>query len=259
MPPPAKPAGSPFGDAGAGASLNPYASPSGGAAYGYQPTYPVGDRPGLPWETHGQNFSTWWETTKLCMNQPSYAFRIMRLSGGLGQPMMFSGMGLGLGFVGQLIWNIPLIVIMGMVAAQQQGGGEAAAMIGVQIVSTVIQGAIGVVVGATVGLLIGSGIIHLCLMMVGGARQPYEATLRVLGYAQGSTAWLQVIPFLGPLVGGIWALVIEVIGLAQAHEIPTSKALLAVLLPIGFCCVLAVAVVAMIAAIGAAAGAGAFQ
>ena len=107
--------------------------------------------------------------------------------------------------------------------------------------------------------MIGSGIIHLCLMMVGGVRQPYEATLRVLGYAQGSTAWLQVIPFLGPLVGGIWALVIEVIGLAQAHEIPTSKALLAVLLPIGFCCVVAIGLFAIIIAIAGAAGAGAFQ
>jgi hypothetical protein len=209
----------------------------------------------LPWENQGQNFATWWETAKLCMNQPTYAFRIMRLSGGMGQPMMYAGMGLAIGFVGQMIWNIPLIVVMGLA---NQRGQDAAAFIGIQIVSSIVQGVIGVVAGATIGLLIGTAIIHVCLMIVGGARQPFEATLRVLGYAQGATAWLNVIPILGPLVLVVWVLVIEIIGVAQAHDIPTGKAALAVLLPIAFCFVALIGIVVLIAIV-AAAGAGAFR
>ena len=85
----------------------------------------MGDRPGLPWETSGQNFSTWWETTKLCMNQPSHAFRIMRLSGGIGQPMMYSGMGLAIGLVGrgQLLATRQRIGLV----AREAAAGQAAA------------------------------------------------------------------------------------------------------------------------------------
>ena len=248
--PPPKPA-SPFGDTSPTTSnLNPYASPSGG--FGYQPTFPAGDRPGLPWETQGQNFSTWWETTKLCMNQPSYAFRIMRLSGGIGQPMLFAAMGMAVGFVGQLIWNIPLIVVLGI--ATDQSPGE----IGFQIATTIGQGIFAVAVGATVGVLISAALIHLSLMLLGGARQPFEATLRVVGFAQGATAWLQVIPVVGALIAAIWGIVAEVVGIAQAHEIPTGKALLAVLLPIIVCCLSAVAI-AVILGFSLAAASGAFR
>ena len=35
------------------------------------------------------------------------------------------------------------------------------------------------------GLFIGSGILHLCLMMVGGANRSFETTFRVLCFASG--------------------------------------------------------------------------
>ena len=236
-PPPPK---NPFGDGGGSSPgpVNPYASPAGGG-YGYQPTFTsYGDRPGLPWEIRGQNFGTWWETTKLCLTQPTHAFSVMRRHGGMGQPMMYCGYGLAAGFVGQMIWYLPLMIVVGLVASQQGNGGEAFAGIAIQLVMSVIQGAIGVVAGATLGLLVGAAILHLCLMMVGGAKQGFEATLRVIGYAQGSIAWMNVIPIIGPLVGVIWGLVIEIIGVARAHEIDTGKAALAVFLPLIACCVL---------------------
>jgi hypothetical protein len=170
--------------------------------------------------------------------------------------MLYSAMGLGIGVAGSLAWNIPLQVIMGL-ATQQ--GGEALVFVAIQVGFLVLQGVAGVAIGATVGLLIGGGITHLCLMIVGGARQPYETTVRVIGYAQGSTGWMQVIPFVGPLVGGVWLLIMEVIGLSRAHEIPIGKAVLAVLLPIAFCCVIAGLSVAVVIGIAAAAGSGAFR
>jgi hypothetical protein len=255
-PPPKPPAnpfgdptgGSPFSGGSSGTSLNPYASPSGAAF-----THPFvgeshGYRPGLPWETKKQNLQSWWETAKLCMMQPSYAFSIMRLDGGMGQPMLYAGLGLGIGFLAQLAWNIPMVIVMGLAMGN---GQEAATFIGVQIVSTVVQGAIGVVVGATVGLLIGTAIVHVCLMLLGGARQSFEATLRTLAYAQGATAWLNVIPFVGPIINGIWALVIEIIGLSRAHDIPVGKAILAVFLPLIVCCGLIILIAGGIGAFAA--------
>ena len=242
-PQPVKPAGgNPFGDAGyQPTSTNPYASPAGGDAYSYRPTFPLGSRPGLPWEAKGQNFNTWMETAKLCLLSPERAYSAMRLDGGLGQPMLYCGVGLLFGVVGQMIWYLPMLVLMSLFAGaggQGGGGGEMAAMLGVQVVMQIVSGAFTVVAGATIGLIIAAAIGHVCLMIVGGARQPYETTLRVIGYAHGSTAWLNVIPFVGGLVALVWMIILEVIGFSRAHDIPGGKAVLAVLLPFIACCVL---------------------
>ena len=52
----------------------------------------------------------------------------------------------------------------------------------------------------------------------------------------GSTQPLLIIPFCGGLISGVWGLIVEVIGLARAHEIDTGKAVLAVILPLIVCC-----------------------
>jgi hypothetical protein len=248
---------SPFGEpAGGTPNVNPYASPAGG--YAFQPAaVPYGGRPGLPWEVKPQNFGTWWETTKLCLTQPTHAFSIMRQYGGMGQPMMFCAWGLGLGVLGQMIWYVPLIALIGVFAgAQGRGGpdgGEIAMMIGMQVISQVVTGVFTVAIGATLGLLIGAAIGHVCLMIVGGARHGFETTLRVIGYAQGSTAWLNVIPFVGGLIAFVWLIVLEIIGFAHAHEISTGKAVMAVLLPMIVCFVLTLVLVVLFFGVIAAA------
>jgi len=246
--------GSPFG--GQAASLNPYAPPSA-AAQGYQPQMYVGGRPGLPWDVGPRNFSTWWETTKLCMMQPSYAYSIMWQSGGIGQPMMFAAIGLAVGTFGQMLWYVPLMVVMMAAGAKGGGGngGDVAMMAGIQVVTQLFTGVFTVALGATVGLLIGAGILHVCLMIVGGANRGYEATLRVVGYAQGSTSWLNVIPC-GALVAFVSMIAQEIIGLWKAHETTSTKAVLAVVLPMLVCMGCAIALIAIF--LGAAGAAGAF-
>ena len=83
---------------------------------------------------------------------------------------------------------------------------------------------------------ISSGIFHLCLMIVGGAKQPFETTFRVVCFAGGSANPLLVIPFCGGLIGGIWKIVLYCIGFARAHETDTGPAVLAVILPLVVCC-----------------------
>ena len=85
-------------------------------------------------------------------------------------------------------------------------------------------------------LFIWSALAHLCLMIVGGANQPFETTFRVLAFTQGSTGPLQIIPVCGGLIAGVWAIVCYCIGLARAHETDTGRAVLAVFLPLIVCC-----------------------
>ena len=87
-----------------------------------------------------------------------------------------------------------------------------------------------------IGLFIGSAIVHLCLMMVGGANQSFETTFRVLAFSQGSAGPLQIIPVCGGVISGVWAVVCNCIGLARAHETDTGRAVLAIFLPLIVCC-----------------------
>jgi len=86
------------------------------------------------------------------------------------------------------------------------------------------------------GLFIGGAIVHLCLMIVGGANKPFETTVRVLAFTQGSTGPLQMIPLCGGIIASVWAVVLNCIGLARAHETDTGRAVLAVFLPLIVCC-----------------------
>ncbi len=87
-----------------------------------------------------------------------------------------------------------------------------------------------------IGLFIGSAVVHLCLMIVGGANQSFETTFRVLAFSQGSAGPLQMIPVCGGLISGVWGLVCSCIGLARAHDTDTGRAVLAVFLPLIVCC-----------------------
>ena len=73
-------------------------------------------------------------------------------------------------------------------------------------------------------------------MIIGGAKQPFETTFRVVCFGGGSVSPLLVIPFCGGLVVLVWKIVVYSIGLARAHETATGRAVLAVLLPLIVCC-----------------------
>jgi hypothetical protein len=124
-------------------------------------------------------------------------------------------------------------------AAIGQERPEIAALLGfVQgwagFVAQVVFGWIFVVISAFVA----AGILHLMLLLLGGARHDFEATFRVVAFAQ-ATSLLLLIPFCGQFAGGasgLWTLVLYILGLAEAHRIGHGKAAAAVLLPLVLCC-----------------------
>ncbi|NWG04859.1 MAG: YIP1 family protein [Syntrophaceae bacterium] len=80
-------------------------------------------------------------------------------------------------------------------------------------------------------IFIGSGILHLCLMIVRGNHHGYKTTFRAVSYSY-SAYLFGIIPFIGLFVGGIYTLILTVIGVREGHGISTGKAILAVLLPV---------------------------
>ena len=99
-----------------------------------------------------------------------------------------------------------------------------------------------------------SAILHLFLMLVGGAKTGFASTVRVVCYT-ATVQVLHVVPFCGWLIALVWAIVLNIIGLAIAHRTSQGKTAVAVLLPMVLCCVcVAILAAAFGAAIAAAVG-----
>lgn len=84
-------------------------------------------------------------------------------------------------------------------------------------------------------LFIWSAVMHLFLLMVGGAANGFSATLRVVCYSQTSGLAV-VIPVAGGIIQLVWGLVLQVMGLTQAHRTSGGKAAFAVIGPVVICC-----------------------
>ena len=208
---------------------------------------PASARTGLPWE-HRQGrgfFNAFIETLVMVLTRPAEAFGIMKREGGLGEPLIYALIGGCVGGIASFLFSLGF-QSLGLFTDRHDSG--LAAMAGLGIGSAMI---ILLPVFIVIGLFIGSAIVHLCLMIVGGANQSFEATFRVLAFSHGSAGPLQIIPLCGGLISGVWAVVCTCFGLARAHETDTGRAVLAVFLPLIVCCGGGILIALMFGALGA--------
>ncbi|MGZ5018947.1 MAG: YIP1 family protein [Chthoniobacterales bacterium] len=211
------------------------AAPPPTAAPAAQPVVPViapaAARTGLPWETRtGDNLlNALFDTIVMVLTKPDQAFAIMKREGGLGDPLFYAVICGTAGSLISLAYEFFMKSFgMGM------GRHGLGALFGMGFLSILIIICIPVLV--LIGVFIGSAITHLCLMIVGGAKQPFETTLRVLSYGNGSAHLLNIVPFCGGIIALMAALIVGSIGLARAHETDTWRAVVAILLPMVVCC-----------------------
>jgi hypothetical protein len=211
------------------------AAPAAGAtvAPGGEVLAPAGvTRTGLPWENRGQLgfVKAFSDTLVMVLIKPVEAFRIMRTEGNFVDPLIYAVIGGSIGCIVYLLFTL----VFGSFGAMGGGRNPLGAMFGAGI--GMIFMIILVPLWIAVSMFIGSAIIHVCLMLVGGAKRSYETTFRVMCFACGSTQPLLIIPICGGFISGIWGLVAECIGLAHAHETDMGRAVLAILLPLIVCC-----------------------
>jgi hypothetical protein len=192
---------------------------------------PAAARSGLPWEHRQERgfFNAFVETLVMVLTKPSTAFSIMRIEGGFGEPLLYAIIGGGLGVI---VWFIFSLVLnsFGFLNPRQTGFGP---MLGMSVSFAVL---VWRLIAVAIAPFIFGGLVHLSLILVGGANKTFETTFRVISFSQGSTAPLQLVPCCGGLAALVWCLVANCIGVARAHEIDTGRATLAVLLPVIVCC-----------------------
>lgn len=189
-------------------------------------------RGGLPWEHREQLgiFKAYFDTVTMVLMKPVEAFSMMKTEGDMMGPILFALIGGCAGIIVSVLFQIALQSIGFM--GDRQNAMFGLGFVGIWAIGYIILAPVIVILG----MFVFSGILHLCLMIVGGAKKPFETTFRVVCFSSGSTYLLSMIPFCGGMIAFVWGIVAECIGLARAHEIDTGKAVLAVLLPIFVCC-----------------------
>jgi hypothetical protein len=186
-----------------------------------------------PWEER-QNYGTinaYFQTATKCILTPTSFFSKLPTHDGYFNPILFVAMTLPVAAVLTYLW-IALFKGMGL-----------AGLVGLLFVASILF-VLGIIF-IPISLAIWSGVLHLCLLIVGGAREGYQATFRVVSYSS-VTSIFNVVPVVGPLASLLWGLVLTVIGLRETHKTSTGKALGALAIPVG--------IVVVIALIGFASG-----
>lgn len=102
---------------------------------------------------------------------------------------------------------------------------------------------------ALLGVLLWSLILQLFVLMIIPTRRGLGATFRVLCYSAGPSV-CTILPYLGGLVGGVWMLVLQIIGIREAHRTTGGRAAAAVLIPLTLLLLLVVSLAAVAWAMG---------
>ncbi|MEP6822178.1 MAG: YIP1 family protein, partial [Chthoniobacterales bacterium] len=128
---------------------------------------------GLPWENREQLgwLNALVETVQMVLLHPEQAFAAMRREGGLVDPLLYT---IILGMVGAVISFVFSIGLHSFGLGSRNGLG---ALVGMGAVS--FGWLIAMPFVLVIGAFIAAGLFHLVLMLIGGAKQPFEATLRV--------------------------------------------------------------------------------
>ncbi len=220
------------------------------------PVVPIGSvemtRTGLPWDHRATKgfVSAFIETLQVVLTKPSEAFSMMKREGGLGDPLLFlligGSFGYAIYFIYRLVFHSVGLMAFGGVPNRNDPFVYIAGLGAVGFLLIIF-----VPVLVAIGAFINAAILHLCLMIVGGAKHSFETTFRVVCFSGGSISPLFIVPICGALVVGIWGIVLRCIGLARAHETDTGRAVFAVFLPLIVCCGGIIVVAMMFGALGA--------
>jgi len=184
-------------------------------------------RDSAPWENRSETgfAKGTYRTFKAVLFSPTTFFRGLTFNNGIREPLAF---GLLIGAVGNMFgifW--PVLMMSGGLFPF---GDAILGHLTVGLIFLVMVVAIPVCV--TLSMFIYSAILHLLLMIVRGGKNRFEATFRVVAYSQAAQAW-DLIPVVGSWIGGIWQLIVQVIGLREMHNISYLRVFMAFLLPVG--------------------------
>lgn len=192
-------------------------------------------RIGLPWENprNGTVLERFWDTSVAIMNHPKMSFAEMRLQGGIGQPFIFTLLGVTMGTFFAALYATVGFVIFGMAAVNlAEPEQKNTAIIGLVVMSTIVffGGFFGGIFGTLLHIFLQAAGLQLSLMITGVKDISFEKTFRITGYTNGAISLCNIVPGIGAgFMMGLWfAGMIN--GIVSVYNVKTGKATLAILL-----------------------------
>lgn len=174
-----------------------------------------------PWESGEGFFWAFMRTTRDAIFSPTQFFKKVAMGEGYWSPLIYGLITGIIGFGVSLLWQWLLF--------SQFIPTQILPFIPYSFYLTFI--IIGMPFMVALSILLGSIVTHICLMIVGGNKNGFEATFRALSYSYCAHLF-DIFPFIGSFFGGIYMLILVIIGVREGHDISTGKAVLGVLLPI---------------------------
>ena len=173
-----------------------------------------------PWESGEGFIGAFLKTTREALFSPSRFFKKVATGEGYWAPLIYAMISGIIGFGAAIFW--PWFLFSRWFPVQR----IPAFSYNIYFIITI---ALPLMVAFS--LLFESGVAHLCLMTIRGNRRGFQVTFRAIAYCFSGYLF-GLLPFLGSAIGGIYTLVLTIIGIREGHSISTGKAVLAVLLPI---------------------------
>lgn len=201
------------------------------------PIPPVEDeRPPLPWEDPSVGrLTALYETVLLFVGQPRNGFaRVSTV--GIGRPfgyaVIMAWIEAAVGFAYLFAFESSSF-LAGLPELRREFAGAAVGSGMMLLIAIAVFIMLPVLVA--ICLFIHTCILHLMLLILGEGRGGFETTFRVLCYSHTADI-ANVVPLCGGLISLGWFIVLQVLGVAEAHRCSQGKAALAVLLPLLLCC-----------------------
>ncbi len=160
-------------------------------------------------------------TLKQSLFSPRSFFSRLPRSGGLLVPLLYGMLIETVGTYGGYLWGF---VFGNPLFSQGKPTGSMAILLGGLVPLLVF-----------FSLVAGALILHVCILMVGAAKEDFEATFRIACYTSGPDL-LNVVPVLGTWIAALWRIYLTVVAVREIHETSTGRAVVAVLLPVILCC-----------------------
>ncbi len=163
-------------------------------------------------------------TLKAVLFSPETFFHSSDIRGGIREPFAFGLLMGSASTMFSLFWKF-LVLSGGLMAVDLPLFGQRTAWFVFLILLVFVP------VFVAVSMFIFAAILHLMLLLVRGGGNGFEASFRVIAYAQAAQIWA-MIPFLGGWVGFIWQFIVQVIGLREIHRTSYLRVIAAFVIPV---------------------------
>lgn len=173
------------------------------------------------------------ETTRMGLLDPTRLFQNMRPTGQGGSAFLYGWLVSTIGAVVAGLWGLLMPQDFSQLppeALEALGPSvelmKAGAGIGPVLAQPILQ---------AVSLIVWVGIVHVTAMVFGAADKGFDATMRAISYAQAPQI-IGVVPVIGPFVGLVWSLGLQIFALMHLQKTTGGKAAAVILVWVLSCC-----------------------